>query len=122
MKRQGVELDVATYTTLITGFGKASQPDRALRLFEEMKQKSGVEPNIDSHRAIIQACEVGGRTETALIDSFDSFDILIALMIDLIAFDSFEFDSSDSSDSSDSFDSFDSSDSFDSFDSFWKNR
>ena len=56
---------MSTYNTLITGFGRASQPDKALRLFEEMKQKSGIKPDAKSYAAIIQACEVAGRKDLA---------------------------------------------------------
>ena len=58
-------LDVITYSALISACEKGKQPDRALELFEAMKQQ-GVIPNTITYSALISACEKGKQLERAL--------------------------------------------------------
>lgn len=55
----------AAFTSLLQLLGKARQPDKALELFEVMKNVAGVKPNTFSYSAIISALAKVGRWQEA---------------------------------------------------------
>lgn len=62
MQRQSVMPDTSTYSALINGFEKGSQPDQALHVFQAMCWQ-GVVPSKLSYSALISACEKGNKPE-----------------------------------------------------------
>ena len=58
MRQQGLQVNVITYSAVISACGKCEMPERALQLFDEMQQQ-GLEPNVITYTAVISA---GGLT------------------------------------------------------------
>ena len=54
--------DIITYSALISACEKGKQPERALQLFEAMKQQ-GMVPNVITYNTLISACEKGKQPE-----------------------------------------------------------
>ncbi|CAN1810513.1 Pentatricopeptide repeat-containing protein At1g28690, mitochondrial [Linum perenne] len=54
-----VQKNVFSWSSMIDGYGKSGQPNKALELFSEMQQ-CGVEPNYVTFLAAISACGHGG--------------------------------------------------------------
>ncbi len=57
--------DEITYSALINACQKGKQPERALELFEAMKQQ-GIVPDEITYSALLSACEKGKQTVRAL--------------------------------------------------------
>ncbi|KAI1321569.1 hypothetical protein EDD11_003049 [Mortierella claussenii] len=91
--------DVVTLTSLITGFGRLRQMDRATEIFKEMTNQFGIEPNLKTYSALaaglhrsgdhqlaeqlwdmmleedeMQKCEVEGLADTPKADSYNVLD------------------------------------------------
>ena len=65
MQRQGAVPDLITYSALVSTCEKGKQPERALKLFEEMRLP-GFVPDVITYSALISACEKGKQPERAL--------------------------------------------------------
>jgi pentatricopeptide repeat domain-containing protein 1 len=60
MEAQGLGPDIVAYTTAITALGRGGQERAALRLFERMRGRPGLQLDERSYHAALDACARGG--------------------------------------------------------------
>merc|ERR1719159_1176901 len=66
MVRNGIPMNTVLYTTLIKGFARASQTDKAMEIYEYMRKEKSVEPDLVTFSILIKANCDTGRMEEAL--------------------------------------------------------
>ncbi|KAG0054451.1 hypothetical protein BGZ83_011245 [Gryganskiella cystojenkinii] len=59
-------LDVVTLTTLVSGFGRAKQMDKAGDLFKDMTNRYGIEPNLKTYSALVAGLHHVGEHKRAV--------------------------------------------------------
>merc|ERR1719428_2154275 len=66
MVKHGCPMNTVLYTTLIKGFARANQTEKAMEIFDYMRKEKSVEPDLVTFSILILShCDVG-RMEVAL--------------------------------------------------------
>merc|ERR1740121_3477702 len=73
MDREGCEMNTVLCTTLIKGFARAGQLDRAMNVYEQMRGARGVTPDLITYSILIKANCDSHRLE-------DAFKLLASML------------------------------------------
>merc|ERR1719450_675292 len=66
MRRDHVEPDLVTYSTLVKGYSLAADVNRGFKVVEELTTCHGFRPNIQVYTCLIQACLNNRRLDLAM--------------------------------------------------------
>merc|ERR1712183_591563 len=66
MQEEGVTPDIITYNALISACAKRNQLEKAMEVFDALREHEGVVPDIITYNALISACAMASQPEKAL--------------------------------------------------------